>query len=166
MGHRYFASHRLCVFCGSQIFSCSSAGKFSDHASLVARARATSLPAGRQGCGRPQHSAALHLWSRIIRLPTQTNFLDPGSRFRLLTKHRSAFHKSTKPAAGQVYVSFVDLRGVGPRPRPCHGRVLPLNYRPRITYRELEYPSKKLLPCPRGRNRTYITSFGSLRPIH
>ena len=25
---------------------------------------------------------------------------------------------------------FVDLRGVGPRPRPCHGRVLPLNYRP------------------------------------
>ena len=25
---------------------------------------------------------------------------------------------------------FLDLRGVGPRPRPCHGRVLPLNYRP------------------------------------
>ena len=25
---------------------------------------------------------------------------------------------------------LVDLRGVGPRPRPCHGRVLPLNYRP------------------------------------
>ena len=24
----------------------------------------------------------------------------------------------------------VDLRGVEPRPRPCHGRVLPLNYRP------------------------------------
>lgn len=24
----------------------------------------------------------------------------------------------------------VDLRGVEPRPRPCHGRILPLNYRP------------------------------------
>jgi hypothetical protein len=26
---------------------------------------------------------------------------------------------------------FVDLRGVEPRPRPCHGRVLPLYYRPK-----------------------------------
>ena len=29
---------------------------------------------------------------------------------------------------------LVDLRGVGPRPRPCHGRVLPLNYRPSLGY--------------------------------
>ena len=30
------------------------------------------------------------------------------------------------------FIIFVDLRGVGPRPRPCHGRILPLNYRPLI----------------------------------
>ena len=36
---------------------------------------------------------------------------------------------------------LVDLRGVEPRPRPCHGRILPLNYRPV----SLRHPNKDVL---------------------
>jgi site-specific DNA recombinase len=36
----------------------------------------------------------------------------------------------------------VDLRGVGPRPRPCHGRVLPLNYRPALRKKRSGGPSE------------------------
>lgn len=33
-------------------------------------------------------------------------------RFLLVQKHSSTFHNITKPAAGQIFVYFVDLRGV------------------------------------------------------
>jgi hypothetical protein len=29
-------------------------------------------------------------------------------------------------------ILFVDPRGIGPRPRPCHGRVIPFYYRPKF----------------------------------
>ena len=54
------------------------------------------------------------LWSRIIRLPSQTNFRDPGSPFLLLQKHGSASHSAQTPAAGQVFVSSVGDTGLEP----------------------------------------------------
>ena len=44
----------------------------------------TTLPRNSYGALRAQF-----LWSRIFYLSTQAKFLDPVSRFRLLTKHRS-----------------------------------------------------------------------------
>ena len=45
------------------------------------------------------------VWSRIIRSPSLANLRDPGSRFGLLTEHRSAPHTHTnKPAGACLYV--------------------------------------------------------------
>ena len=47
-------------------------------------------------------------FSCVTCTPENISVRDPGSRFRLLAKHRCGLHKSTKPAAGQVFVSFVE----------------------------------------------------------
>ena len=53
------------------------------------------------------------LWSRITKFSVaartkNVSVRDPASRFRLLTKHRCGFTKSTKPRAVGVFVSFCD----------------------------------------------------------
>ena len=57
-------------------------------------------------------------WSRIKFSPTRKLLRDPDSRFHLLMEHRSVSHKSTKPAAGQVFVSFVRGAGIEPATYP------------------------------------------------
>lgn len=54
------------------------------------------------------------LWSQIIQSPSRLDFRDPGSRSQKLLRHRCAPHKSRKPAAGQVFLSFVRRAGLAP----------------------------------------------------
>src|SRR3989344_2888948 len=47
---------------------------------------------------------------------------------------RTGKHSHINILANQAkLVKFLDLRGIEPRPRPCHGRVLPMNYRPALS---------------------------------
>ena len=76
-----------------------------------------------QACGTSLRFAQ---WSQIFRLPPQSKFRDPGSRFALLGSQRCASHKIRKPAAGHVrlcghaYFSAEKLRDPASQPS-CSG---------------------------------------------
>ena len=53
------------------------------------------------------------MWSGIFCGSSAAKFHDPASRLRVLAQHRSGPHKSRKPAAGQVSLSFVRQEGIG-----------------------------------------------------
>src|SRR3989344_295595 len=47
-------------------------------------------------------TAASSLWSRIFLAPSSKKFLDPGSRSRVLARHRYAFHKAQNLPKGRL----------------------------------------------------------------
>ena len=53
-----------------------------------------------------------------------------------------------------MLVISVDPRGIGPRPRPCHGRVIPLNYGPFVDHLNKTKTSTRV--------RLFVLSAGSL----
>ena len=79
----------------------------------------------RRRCGL----SSLILWSGVQVAPSHDLPHDPTSRSRKLAGHRSGQHKTTKPAAGQVFVRFVLPVGIEPTSYPPQGYILSIERR-------------------------------------
>ena len=65
-------------------------------------------------------------WESVSQSETPANAVGHWLRFPT----DEIMQNKKNPAQGKTFVFCVDLWGIEPQPHPCHGCVLPLNYRP------------------------------------